>query len=86
MGTPSPGRPAQMVIGVIRNLALLGRNGGERRYLLGHTLAAAVRADYAALFEISDVKNLGKFFFAILAEKNVLRHGRFLLDPSSLPT
>jgi len=72
-----------MVIGVIRNLALLGRNGGERRYLLGHTLAAAVRADYAALFEISDVKNLGELFVAILTEKNVLRHGRFLLNVSS---
>jgi hypothetical protein len=51
----------------MRNLALLGRNGGERHYLLGHALAAAVRADYAALFEISDVKNPGKLFVAILA-------------------
>jgi hypothetical protein len=71
-----------MVIGVIRNLALLGRNGGERRYLLGHTLAAAVRADYAALFEISDVKNLGELFVAILTEKNVLRHNRSSLTGS----
>jgi hypothetical protein len=71
---------------VAQPLALSGRNGGERRYLLGHALAAAVRADYAALFEISDVKNLGKLFVAILAEENVLRHGRFLLDPSSLHT
>jgi len=68
------------------NLALLGCSGGERRYLLGHALAAAVRADYAALFEISDVKNPGKLFVAVLAEKNVLRHGRFLLEPSSLYT
>jgi len=30
-------------------LALSGRNRGERSYLLGHALAAAVRADYAAL-------------------------------------
>jgi hypothetical protein len=68
----------------MRNLALPGRNGGERRHLLGYALAAAVGADYAALFEISDMKNPGKLFVAILAEKNVLRHGRFLLDPSSL--
>ena len=73
-------------MGLMRNLALLGRNGGELRELLGHALAAAVRADYTALFEISDVKNPGKLFVAVLAEKNVLRHGRFLLDPSSLPT
>jgi hypothetical protein len=70
----------------MRNLAFPGRNGGECRYLLGHTLAAAVRADYAAFFEIGDVKTLGKLFVAILAEENILRHGRFLLDPSSLPT
>ena len=70
----------------MRNLALLGRNGGERRYLLDHALAAAVRADYADLFEISDVKNLGKLFVAIQAEKNVLRHGRFFLDLCSLHT
>jgi hypothetical protein len=70
----------------MRNLALLGRNRGERRYLLDHALAAAVRADYADLLEVSDVKNPGKLFVAILAEKNVLRHGRFLLDPCSLHT
>ena len=71
---------------VLFNLALLGRNGGERRYLLDHALAAAVRADYADLFEISNVKNQSKLLVAILAEENVLRHGRFLLDPSSLHT
>jgi hypothetical protein len=70
----------------MRNLALPGRNGGERRYLLGHAIAAAVRADYAALFEISDVKNLRKLFVAILTQEDVLRHGRFLLDRSSLDT
>jgi hypothetical protein len=58
----------------MRNLALPGRNSRERRYLLGHALAAAVRADYAALVEISDVKNSGELFVAILAEENVLRH------------
>jgi hypothetical protein len=45
-----------------------------------------MRADAAALFKVSDVKNLGKLFVAILAEKYVLRHGCFLLDPSSLHT
>jgi hypothetical protein len=70
----------------MRNLALLGRNGGERFHLLDHALAAAVRADYAELFEIIDVKIPGKLFVAILAEKNVLRHGRFLLDPCPLHT
>ena len=63
----------------LAKLALLGRNRGERSYLLGHALAAAVGADYAALLEISDVKNPCKLFVAILAQKNVLRHGRFLL-------
>jgi hypothetical protein len=67
-------------------LALLRRDGGKRRYPLGHPLAAAVWAHHAALFEVRDVENLGKFFVAILTEKNVLRHGRFLLDRSSLPT
>jgi hypothetical protein len=70
----------------MRNLALLGRDGRKRRYRLGHPLAAAVWAHHTTFFEISDVENLGKFFVAILTEKNVLRHGRFLLDPSSLPT
>jgi len=68
------------------NLALLGCDNGERRYLLGHALAATVRADYIALFEISEVNDLCKLFAAILAHENVLRHGRFLLDPSSLHT
>ena len=67
----------------MRNLTLLGRNGGERRYLLGHPLAAAVWTHHAALFKVRDVKNLGKFFVAIQTEKNVVRHGRFLLDLSS---
>lgn len=67
----------------MRNLALLGRDGGKRRHPLGHPLAAAVWAHHAALFEIRDVENLGKFFVAILTEKNVLRHGRFLLNVSS---
>ena len=70
----------------MRNLALPGCKGGKRGYLLGHAPAAAVRANYAALFEISDVKNQGKLFVAVLAEKNVLRHGRFLLDLPSLHT
>jgi len=70
----------------MRNLALPGRNGRECRYLLGHALAAAVRADHSALLEISEMKNPGKLFAAILAEKNVLRHGNFLLAPSSLHT
>ena len=68
----------------MRNLAFLGRNGGERRYLLGHPIAAAVWTHHAALFKFRDVKNLGKFFVAIQAEKNVMRHGRFLLNTSSL--
>jgi hypothetical protein len=84
---PRRQKPPQKVIGTdAQPLALLGRDGGERRYLLGHALAAAVRADYAGLFEISDVKNLGELFVAILTEKNVLRLGRFLLDRSSLST
>src|ERR1035437_2347863 len=66
------------------NLALFGRNSGKRRYLLGHPLAAAVWTHRAALFKVRDVKNLGKFLVAILTEQNVVRHGRFLLDRSSL--
>ena len=65
------------------NLAFLGRNGGKRRYFWGHPLAAAVWTHRAALFKVRDVKNLGKFLVAILTEKNVVRHGRFLLDRSS---
>ena len=67
-------------MGLIAKLALLGCHGGERRYLLAHALAAAVRTDNATLFEIRDVKNLGKFFGAVLTEKYVLGHDRFLLD------
>jgi hypothetical protein len=66
------------------NLALFGCNGGKLRYLLGYALAATLRADCTALFEISDMQHSGKLFVAILTEKNVLRHGHFLLDPSSL--
>jgi hypothetical protein len=73
-------------LGLIRNLALLGRNRGERCDLFDHLLATAMWADSSARFEISDMKNLGKFFVAVLAEKNVLRHSRSLLDVSSLPT
>ncbi|MGD0777048.1 MAG: hypothetical protein ABSC05_29870, partial [Candidatus Solibacter sp.] len=42
--------------------------------------AFRVRTDNATLFEIRDVKNLGKFFAAVLTEKYVLGHDRFLLD------
>jgi hypothetical protein len=59
------------------NLTLLGRNGGERRYLLGHLLAAAMGAHHDALLEIRDVKKLGEFLMAIQTEKNVLRHSQF---------
>ena len=62
------------------NLAFLGRNSGKRRNLLGHPLAAAVWTHRAALFKVRDVKNLGKFFAAVLTEKYVLGHDRFLLD------
>jgi hypothetical protein len=51
---------------------------------LDHALAAAVRADYVTLFEISEMKNPGKLSVAILAEKHVLRHGCVLLDRTSL--
>jgi hypothetical protein len=49
----------------MRNLALLGSDGGEVRYRLGHPLAAALGTHHAALFEISDVENLGKLLVAI---------------------
>jgi hypothetical protein len=68
------------------NLALFGCNGGKFRHLLGYALAAALRADCTALFEISDVQSSGKLFVAILAEKNVLRHDSFLPNLSSLPS
>ena len=64
---------------LIRNLALFGRHGGEHCYLLSYVLAAAVWGDDTVLFEIDDVKNPSKLFTAILAEKNVLRHGHLLL-------
>jgi hypothetical protein len=70
----------------MRNLVFLGGNRGERRYLLGHPLAAAVWTHHTALRKIRDVKNLGEFFVAILAEKNVVRHVPFLLDPSPFHT
>jgi len=71
----------------MRNLAFLGRNGGEHRHLLRHPLATTVWTHHRALSDITNMKNLGKLFVAILAEKNVLRHGRVvLLDPSSLHT
>jgi hypothetical protein len=70
----------------MRNLTFLGGNRGERRYLLGHPLAATVWTHHTALCKIRDVKNLREFFVAILAEKNVVRHGPFLLDPPSLHT
>jgi hypothetical protein len=53
------------------NLALFGCNGGKLRHLLDYALAAAMRADCTALFEISDVQSSGKLFVAILTEKNV---------------
>ena len=60
----------------MRNLTLPGGNGGERRYHLGHPLAAAVWTRHAALFEVRDVEGLGELLVAILAVKNVLGHGR----------
>jgi hypothetical protein len=64
----------------MRNLAFFGRNGAERRYLLDNALATTVGTGHDTLFEINDVKSLGELLVAILAEKNVLRHGRVLLD------
>ena len=40
-------------------------------------LAAAVWARHVALVAVGDVEMLGEFFLAVLAEENVLRHGRF---------
>jgi hypothetical protein len=68
----------------MRKLALFSGHGGERGYLLGYPLPAAVRADDSAFIEISDVKRPSEFLVAVLAEKNVLRHGPTLLDLSSL--
>jgi hypothetical protein len=62
---------------MLRDLALLGGNGGERRYHLFHPLAATVWTGHAALFDVRDVETLGKLLVAILTEKNVLGHGRF---------
>jgi hypothetical protein len=55
----------------MRNLTLLGGNGGERGYHMGYPLAAAVWARYATLFEVRDVESLGELLIAILTEKNV---------------
>ena len=60
----------------MRNLTLLGGNGGECGYDLGYPLAAAVWTRYAALFEVCDVESLGELLVAILTEKNVFAHGR----------
>jgi hypothetical protein len=59
----------------MRNLTLLGGNGGERGYHMGYPLAAAVWARYVTLFELRDVESLRELLVAILAEKNVLGHG-----------
>jgi|SRR6185369_14652261 len=40
-------------------------------------LASAVWARHVALVAVGDVEMLGEFFLAVLAEENVLRHGRF---------
>ena len=40
-------------------------------------LAAAVWARHVALVAIGNVEVLGELFFAVLAEEDVLRHGRF---------
>jgi hypothetical protein len=63
-------------LGPILNLTLPGGNGGERRYHLSYSLAAAVWTRHAALFEFRDVESLGELPVAILTEKNVLGHGR----------
>jgi hypothetical protein len=59
----------------MRNLTLLGGNGGERGYHMGCPLAAAVWARDANLFELRDVESLGELLLAILAEKNILGNG-----------
>jgi hypothetical protein len=58
-------------LGLIRNLTLLGGNGGERRYRLGYPLAAAVWTLHPALFKLRDVESLGELLVAILAVKYV---------------
>jgi hypothetical protein len=62
---------------VIRKLTFPGCHGGKRRRHLGDALAAAVRACNATLFEIGHMEILVEFFFAILAEKHVVRHPCF---------
>jgi len=41
------------------------------------SFAATVRARHFGLLAIGDVEMLGEFLFAVLAEENILRHGRF---------
>jgi hypothetical protein len=60
-------------------------NCREHGYRLGYAPAAAAGADKAASFEISHMQNLGELPVAILAEKDVLRHGCFLLAPRRKP-
>jgi hypothetical protein len=57
-----------------RSLAFLGSYGGELRDVLSHVATAASRADDAALFELSDVKNCRELFLAVVAEEDVMRH------------
>jgi hypothetical protein len=63
----------------MRKSAFLGRDGSECRRALHRVLAATIGAGYGSFFEIIDVKALSKLFVAVLAEKYVLGHGRFLL-------
>jgi hypothetical protein len=41
------------------------------------SFAATVRARHFGFVAIGDVEMLGEFLFAVFAEENVLRHGRF---------
>jgi len=64
-------------------LALSGSDGRESRDQLVDSFATTVRARHFGLLAIGDVEMLGEFLFAVLAEENVLRHGRFSKENST---
>lgn len=55
--------------------ALFRGYGSKRSNQLMDPLAAAMRTGDAALFDIRHMKGLGEFLIAVLAMKDVLRHG-----------
>jgi hypothetical protein len=69
----------------LRALALFGSDGGKGCYQLVNPLAATAWARHLSFLHVGDMKMLGELLLAVVADKNVFRHGNSPANIIRLP-